>query len=123
MQVQSSSVSPSTIPPAPFSFTDAAAARIAKIASDEPPGTKFRVSVLGGGCSGFQYHYDFDVNPVTDTDLLIEKNGAIVVVDDVSLGLLAGSVLDYVETLGSAGFEIRNPNATAKCGCGNSFSV
>ncbi len=119
------STSSSTLaaPPAPFQVTDAAAKRIAKITSDEPAGTKFRVSVLGGGCSGFQYNFDLDAQPAADTDLIIEKNGSFVVVDDVSLGLLAGSVLDYVETLGSAGFEIKNPNATAKCGCGNSFSV
>jgi iron-sulfur cluster assembly accessory protein len=117
---------PSALPAtaaAPFSVTQAAAKRIARITSDEPEGTKFRVSVLGGGCSGFQYHYDFDTAPPARSDLLIEKDGAVVVVDDVSLPMLAGSVLDYVETLGSAGFEIRNPNATAKCGCGNSFSV
>ena len=119
----STSASVMNVPPAPFSFTDAAAARIVKISRDEAAGTKFRISVLGGGCSGFQYHYDLDSKPVAEGDLTIEKSGAVVVVDDVSIGLLAGSVLDYVETLGSAGFEIKNPNATAKCGCGNSFSV
>jgi iron-sulfur cluster assembly accessory protein len=103
--------------------TDAAAARIAKITVGEPAGSKFRVSVKGGGCSGFQYHYDFDASQPAADDKLIEKNGSVVIVDDMSLEMLAGSVLDYVETLGSAGFEIRNPNATAKCGCGNSFSV
>jgi len=110
-------------PPAPFAVTDAAAARIVKISQGEPAGTKFRVSVLGGGCSGFQYHFDFDAAAAASDDLVIAKNGSVVIVDETSLELLAGSVLDFVETLGSAGFEIKNPNATAKCGCGNSFSV
>jgi len=123
MEAHAEISSPVAVSPAPFRVTDAAAARIAKILVGEPQGTRFRVSVLGGGCSGFQYHYDFDAKPTAAEDLLIAKNGVEVVVDDVSLGLLANSVLDYVETLGSAGFEIKNPNATAKCGCGNSFSV
>jgi iron-sulfur cluster insertion protein len=103
--------------------TDSAAARIIKITRDEPTGTRFRISVLGGGCSGFQYRFDLDSQPSTETDILFEKNGALVVTDDVSIGFLAGSTLDYVEDLGSAGFELKNPKATAKCGCGNSFSV
>lgn len=106
-----------------FIVTDAAAARITKITSDEPVGTKFRVSVLGGGCSGFQYHFDLDSKDAAEGEIILEKNGAKVVIDDMSLGFLKGSTLDYVEDLGSAGFEIKNPNATAKCGCGNSFSV
>ena len=106
-----------------FSVTDSAAARITTLMSKEPQGTKLRISVQGGGCSGFQYKYDFDTNPLGDTDIIIQKNGAIVVIDDLSIGFVANSVLDYVETLGSAEFEIKNPNATAKCGCGNSFAV
>jgi iron-sulfur cluster insertion protein len=114
---------PAPAPSAPFAFTDAAAARIVKITVGEPEGSRFRIAVKGGGCSGFQYVFDFDATAPADTDTVIEKNGAAVVIDDLSLGMLAGSVLDYVETLGSAGFEIKNPNATASCGCGNSFSV
>jgi iron-sulfur cluster assembly accessory protein len=110
-------------PATPFAVTDAALARIAKILHGEPEGSYFRVSVLGGGCSGFQYHFDFDTTPASTEDFVIENHGTRVVIDDVSLNYLAGSVLDYIETLGSAGFEIKNPNATAKCGCGNSFSV
>ena len=106
-----------------FSVTDAAAARIAAIAAKEPQGAKFRISVLGGGCSGFQYKMDFDSKPVAGTDIVISKNGATVVIDDLSIGFIHDSTLDYVETLGSSEFEIRNPNATAKCGCGNSFAV
>ncbi len=101
-----------------------AAARIAKLLSQEPePGTRFRVSVQGGGCSGFQYHFDFDTNPPADDDILIESDGARVVIDEASLGFVKGSVIDYVDELGGAFFEIKNPNATASCGCGNSFSV
>lgn len=106
-----------------FSVTDAAAARIATIISKEPDGAKLRISVLGGGCSGFQYKFDFDTKPINDSDIVIEKNGTVVVIDDLSIGLITNSTLDYIETLGSSEFEIRNPNATAKCGCGNSFAL
>jgi iron-sulfur cluster assembly accessory protein len=106
-----------------FTVSDAAAARIVKILAGEPEGSKLRISVLGGGCSGFQYQYDFEAKPAGLTDIIIEKNGATVVIDDLSIGFVAGSVLDFVEDLSSAGFEIKNPNATAKCGCGNSFAV
>jgi iron-sulfur cluster insertion protein len=118
----SNNVSPTT-PATPFSVTDSAAARIVKITVGEPEGSKFRIAIKGGGCSGFQYIFDFDANPPSETDVVIEKNGAFVIIDDMSLGMLSGSELDYIETLGSAGFEIKNPNATASCGCGNSFSV
>lgn len=109
----------------PFDITDSAARQVALLLQEEraaKPGARLRVSVLGGGCSGFQYHFEFD-DAMADNDLLIEREGAAVVIDDVSLGFLEGSVLDYVETLGEASFQIKNPNATAKCGCGNSFAV
>lgn len=104
-------------------ISESAAARIAHLLASEPPGAMLRVSVLGGGCSGFQYHFDFDANPPAEGDIVVERSGARVVVDDVSLGLLGGSVVDYVESLGSAAFEIKNPQAKASCGCGNSFSI
>ena len=107
----------------PFSVSESAAARIAKITVGEPDGTRFRVSIKGGGCSGFQYLFDFDATAPAEGDTVIDKNGASVIIDDMSLSMLAGSQLDYVETLGSAGFEIKNPNATASCGCGSSFSL
>lgn len=120
----STAPTPSTLPAsAPFLVTDAAAARIAKITVGEPDGSKFRITIKGGGCSGFQYLFDFDASAPAPTDTVIEKNGASVIIDDMSLEMLQGSVLDYIETLGSAGFEVKNPNATASCGCGNSFSV
>lgn len=107
----------------PFSVTDAALARIAFLLSDEPPGTVFHVRVDGGGCSGFQYHFALEPGVPLEGDLWIEESGAKVLVDAISLGFLKGSTLDWVEDLSSAGFEVKNPNATARCGCGNSFSV
>ena len=106
-----------------FSLTNAAAKRISELANLEGKAhLKLRISVLGGGCSGFKYQYSFE-EKTSENDTLYTLNGAEVVVDDISLEFLKDSILDYAEDLGSAGFEIRNPNATAKCGCGNSFSV
>lgn len=106
-----------------FNLSDAAVARIAHLLTTEPEGSALRVSVLGGGCSGFQYHFDFDTKPPASDDLLINHEGARVLVDETSLEMLNGSMLDFAETMYSAAFEIKNPNATANCGCGNSFSV
>ncbi len=106
-----------------FEITDNAAKRIAYLFEQESrTALFFRITVLGGGCSGFQYKYDFDTQ-TNDKDIVIEKDGARVAIDDISIGFLKDSKIDYVEDLGSAGFEIKNPNATAKCGCGNSFSI
>lgn len=106
-----------------FYVSDNAAKRIAHLISEEEnQNVRLRISVRGGGCSGFQYHFDFDPDLQGD-DNIFEKNGVEVVIDSMSLGMVSGSLLDYVETLGSAAFEIKNPNATANCGCGNSFSV
>ena len=109
--------------PTPFIATDAAKARIAKLLSDEPEGTAFVVEVLGGGCSGFQYHFDLKEPKLGGNDLVVKEGGAYLVVDSTSLELLNNSTLDYKEDLAQAGFEITNPNATMSCGCGNSFSV
>ncbi len=107
-----------------FSVTPAAAARIAALKQKQGnDALYFRITVKGGGCSGFQYVFAMEDAPLSATDITIEQDGARVVIDDVSVGLVAGSQLDYVEDLSSAGFEIKNPNATASCGCGNSFSV
>ena len=81
-----------------------------------------RVAVSGGGCSGFQYGFSFD-DTVRDDDLTFERDGVKVVVDEVSLDLLAGAEIDYVEELIGASFQIRNPNATSSCGCGSSFAI
>lgn len=104
-------------------ISDSAAQRISYLLATEPEGSRLRVSVLGGGCSGFQYHFEFDAKPTQSEDRLFTKEGAVVVVDDTSLEMLGGSTLDYVASLGSAAFEIKNPQAKASCGCGNSFSV
>lgn len=116
-----------TSPPPPgglaFSVSASAAARIAALLADEPEGTLFRVSVLGGGCSGFQYRFDLDAGGSAADDLVIRKDGATVAVDEVSLGLVNGAELDYAEQMAGSAFEIKNPNARAGCGCGNSFSV
>ncbi len=107
----------------PVTVSDRAAAQIAKIIAAEQGGaTMLRVSVLGGGCSGFQYQFDL-VDTVNDDDLRIDKGGITVLIDEVSLPLMAGSEIDFVDELIGASFQIRNPNATSSCGCGTSFSV
>ncbi len=106
-----------------FAVTQNAAKRIEFLISDEEDkNVRMRISVLGGGCSGFQYKFEFDAAK-NDDDHIFTTDGAQAIVDETSLELVKGSVLDYVETLGSAMFVIKNPNATAKCGCGNSFAV
>jgi iron-sulfur cluster assembly accessory protein len=107
---------------AAITVSDRAARRIAQIAAGDPATPMLRVSVEGGGCSGFQYRFDL-VGDRADDDLVIEKSGAQVLVDPVSLGLLTGSEIDFVEDLMGAAFRVKNPNATASCGCGTSFSV
>ena len=96
--------------------------RIAKILSAEPAATALRVSVSGGGCSGFQYNFDLDPARSAD-DLVIERDGAIVVIDAVSLPFMTGSEIDFVDDLLGQSFQVKNPNATASCGCGTSFSI
>ncbi len=106
----------------PVTVSDRAARRIAQIVAGEPATPMLRVSVEGGGCSGFQYRFDLVADRAAD-DLVIEKGNARVLVDPVSLGLLNGSEIDYVEDLMGATFRVNNPNATASCGCGTSFAV
>ena len=106
-----------------FSISESAAARVAHLLKTEPAGTRLRVAVDGGGCSGFQYKYDFEQAGPAPDDKLFGTTDAPVIVDDISLGFISGAMLDYVETLGAASFEIKNPNAKSSCGCGNSFSV
>ena len=96
--------------------------RINELVKAEAAPTLFRVSVEGGGCSGFQYRFDLVTETAPD-DLLVERDGARVVVDPVSLGFVAGSELDFVDDLIGAQFKLNNPNVTASCGCGTSFSV
>lgn len=108
--------------PLGVSVTDSAARRIAFLASREQLPSMLRVAVLGGGCSGFQYNFDFDARR-NDDDLVIEKNGATVLIDSTSLEFIKGSEIDYVEEMVGASFQVRNPNATSSCGCGSSFAV
>jgi iron-sulfur cluster assembly accessory protein len=103
-------------------LTDNAAKRIGFMLSTEQTDTKFRISVDSGGCTGFKYKFDLDTEKKPD-DLVIEKESAVVLIDEMTLNFMKGCTVDYVETLSGAEFEIRNPNATAKCGCGNSFSI
>ena len=105
-----------------FSVSESAAKRIAFLASKEAKPVMMRVAVQGGGCSGFQYNFSFEEASNAD-DLLIERNGAKVLVDATSMELLKGSELDYVEEMVGAAFQVKNPNAASSCGCGNSFSV
>ncbi|HSH63603.1 iron-sulfur cluster insertion protein ErpA [Methyloceanibacter sp.] len=99
-----------------------AARRIAELLSGEEAQALFRVSVEGGGCSGFQYRFDLVKERAPD-DLLVERDGARVVVDPISLGFLQSAELDFVDDLIGAQFKVNNPNVTAACGCGTSFSV
>jgi iron-sulfur cluster assembly accessory protein len=106
-----------------FGLTERAAARISEILSSQPPPAALRVAVLAGGCSGFQYKFDLEAAPPAEDDLVIEQGGARVLVDQSSLDLLGGAELDYADALMGAHFAIRNPNATAACGCGSSFAI
>jgi iron-sulfur cluster assembly accessory protein len=103
-------------------LTDRAARRIAQIAAGEESSKLFRVSVEGGGCSGFQYKFDL-VGGQEDDDVVIEKAGAQLLIDPVSLDYLKGSEIDFVDDLMGASFRVRNPNAQSSCGCGTSFSL
>lgn len=103
-------------------LTPAAAARIKSVVASEPPGAGLRVAVEGGGCSGFQYEIAVAQSSNVD-DLVIERDGARLFVDPVSLPFLLGSEVDWVDELIGASFKVRNPNATSSCGCGVSFSV
>jgi len=100
-----------------------AAKRIAQlIAMEGDQALMLRLSVSGGGCSGFQYGFSFDKSTQQD-DHFFERNGVKVVIDDTSLDLLSGSEIDFVEDLVGASFQVKNPNASSSCGCGSSFSV
>ena len=103
--------------------TENAARRIALLKAQEHAESAFlRIAVSGGGCSGFQYGLSFD-DQCNDDDFVFERDGIGVVVDEISLDLLNGAEVDFVEDLMGASFQIRNPNAASSCGCGNSFSM
>jgi len=102
--------------------TERAARRIGEILGQEPAGTMLRVSVEGGGCSGFQYKFDTE-RERTEADIVIEKSGATVLIDPISLNYMAGSEIDFVDDLIGSSFKVNNPKATASCGCGTSFAL
>jgi len=107
---------------ASVTMTERAARRIGEILKAEPGGSALRVSVEGGGCSGFQYKFDVERATAAD-DLVIGRDGATVLIDSVSLQYMAGAEIDFVDDLIGAAFKVNNPNAKASCGCGTSFSV
>ncbi len=104
------------------SVSPGAARRIATLTAAEGPAMMFRIAVNGGGCSGYQYDFTFD-DTLTEDDILIEQDGARVLIDQVSLEFIGGSEVDFVEGLMGSHFEIKNPKAKSSCGCGTSFSV
>jgi iron-sulfur cluster assembly accessory protein len=103
-------------------MTDRAARRIGDILKSEPSGAMLRLSVLGGGCSGFQYKFDVERDKAED-DITIDRGGVTLLVDSISLKYLAGSEIDFVDDLIGASFKVNNPKAKASCGCGTSFSL
>ncbi len=111
------------LPERTVTLSESAATRVAELIRQEgDESLMLRITVNGGGCSGFQYAFDLD-STRNDDDRVFEKNGVELVVDEVSLDLLAGAEVDYVNELIGAAFTIRNPNATSSCGCGSSFAI
>jgi iron-sulfur cluster insertion protein len=107
----------------PLDITDRAVRRISELMSQpDHAGLTMRLAVNGGGCSGFAYGFSFD-NQVNEDDVVIEKGGVRVLVDEISLDYLKGAQIDYVDEMIGAAFTVTNPNASSSCGCGNSFSV
>jgi len=106
----------------PVTVSARAARRIAEILKAEASPVMLRVAVTGGGCSGFQYNFALD-DTRTDEDLVVERDGAVVLIDPMSLEFLNGAEIDFVDDLIGAAFKINNPNATSSCGCGTSFAV
>lgn len=105
-----------------MTLSESAAKRVAFIADKQGKPAMLRLSVEGGGCSGFQYRYGL-AEGINDDDVVTETDGVKLVVDEISLELVQGGMVDFVETLGGSAFQVTNPNAAAGCGCGSSFSV
>jgi len=105
------------------SMTDRAARRIGRILAKEPEGTVLRISVSGGGCSGFQYEYNLVQETPANDDVVLSKDKATVLIDSMSLEFMGGAEIDYVDDLVGQSFQIKNPNAVASCGCGTSFAI
>ncbi|MRI33439.1 iron-sulfur cluster insertion protein ErpA [Endozoicomonas sp. OPT23] len=112
-----------TVMPDPIELTETAANKVKQLLDDEDnKSMRLRAYVTGGGCSGFQYGFKFD-DQLADDDTLIKRNGAEMAVDSLSYQYLVGAVVDYEEGLEGSRFLVKNPNATATCGCGSSFSI
>ncbi|MFN5781222.1 MAG: iron-sulfur cluster insertion protein ErpA [Novosphingobium sp.] len=105
-----------------MTLSPSAAARIALIAEKQGKPAALRLAVEGGGCSGFQYRFGL-AESIEEDDLVVETDGVTLVVDPVSLDLVAGSIVDFVDSLGGSAFKVENPLAAAGCGCGSSFAV
>jgi iron-sulfur cluster assembly accessory protein len=105
-----------------ITVSERAARRIGEILKGEPNGTMLRVSVEGGGCSGFQYKFDIERTKAAD-DLVISRDGAVVLIDPISVNYMTGSEIDFVDDLIGASFKVKNPQAKASCGCGTSFTL
>jgi iron-sulfur cluster insertion protein len=108
--------------PLPLDFTPSAAARVAAIAARQGKPAILRLAVEGGGCSGFQYRFGLEETVEAD-DISVTRDGVQLVVDPMSLDLVGGATVDFVESLGGSAFKVENPNAASGCGCGSSFSV
>lgn len=104
-------------------LTDRAAKRVSRILAKEPEGTVLRISVAGGGCSGFQYEYNLVQEKPGSDDTVLSKGDAVVLIDSMSLEFMGGAEIDFVDDLIGQAFQIKNPNAVASCGCGTSFAV
>ncbi|MEM8573536.1 MAG: iron-sulfur cluster insertion protein ErpA [Pseudomonadota bacterium] len=105
-----------------ITISESAAKRIAELVGEDDKAALFRVAVDGGGCSGFQYRFEL-IEAAAPDDMLIERDGATVAIDPTSVPFIEGSEIDFVDELIGAQFKISNPNATASCGCGTSFSI
>ncbi|MDB5397341.1 MAG: iron-sulfur cluster assembly accessory protein [Rhodospirillales bacterium] len=117
------STQPSAPPPArQITLTASAAKRIKVLNAQAGTNQMFRVTVNGGGCSGFQYEFKLD-DHLNDDDLTFERDGSVLVTDETSIDLIAGSEVDFIDDLMGAYFQVRNPNATSSCGCGTSFAI
>jgi len=111
------------VPEGSVNLTESAARRVAELrAQENVPGAFLRLAVSGGGCSGFQYGFSFD-DTRNEDDLVFERDGVKLLVDQTSIDLLGGAEIDFVEDLVGSSFQVRNPNASSSCGCGSSFSI
>jgi iron-sulfur cluster insertion protein len=117
-----SNLIPAPMPPRQITLTASAAKRIKALNAQAGTDQMFRVTVNGGGCSGFQYEFKLD-GQLNDDDLTFERDGSVLVTDETSLDLVAGSEIDFVDDLMGAYFQVRNPNAVSSCGCGTSFAI